>query len=67
VGDIGVVVPPRCPEALAAGIEQLRDRLAREGDAPRNAARKRVIEEYGVEKLVARTEQALIESARGAE
>lgn len=55
VGDTGVVVSPRDPEALARGIlESLATRVGQ-----RERVRARIEREYSVERLVTRTEQAL--------
>lgn len=59
VGDVGVVVPPRNPLALAHGITQLRLRLEREGQDLRAAARSRIEEQFSVESLVSQTARAL--------
>jgi glycosyltransferase involved in cell wall biosynthesis len=55
VGDTGVVVSPRDPEALSRGIlESLATRVGQ-----RERVRARIEREYSVERLVTRTEQAL--------
>lgn len=63
VGDTGWVVPPRSPDALAKAIE---DVLSLHPDERRNLgllARKRILENYSAEKMVASTETVLLELA----
>ena len=55
VGDAGIVVPPRRPEALAAGWNTALAGL--EDLAPR--ARRRIVGHFSVERLVKKTEEAL--------
>jgi glycosyltransferase involved in cell wall biosynthesis len=52
VGDIGTVVPPGDPAALADGVDALLGRLDRDGPALSRAARQRVEEHLSVESLV---------------
>jgi glycosyltransferase involved in cell wall biosynthesis len=60
VGDAGIVVPPRDPEALAAGLGRLAA-LGRDGRAQLGAAaRARVLEHFEVDDIVGRY-QALYE------
>lgn len=59
VGEAGVVVPPRDPQALAEGILAMLARPSR-GDA----ARARIRENFSVERMVERTQAALLELAR---
>lgn len=63
VGDLGVVVPPRDPKALADGLLALVGHLEREGGALRERVRARVLERFGVDALVERTEALLLEAA----
>jgi glycosyltransferase involved in cell wall biosynthesis len=63
VGDLGEVVPPRNPAALADAIERLLARVEREGEAFRALVRMRVEQHFSVEQMVARTEEALAELA----
>lgn len=63
VGDLGVVTPPRAPKALADGLLALVGHLEREGGALRERVRARVLERFGVEALVERTETLLRELA----
>jgi glycosyltransferase involved in cell wall biosynthesis len=55
VGEIGVVVPPRDPCALAEGMASLLGRVERERDSLGTAARARIEENYSVDRLVGRT------------
>jgi glycosyltransferase involved in cell wall biosynthesis len=55
----GVAVPTGDAEALAAGLEALLDRLAREGEGLRTACRERVRANFGVERMVEDTEARL--------
>lgn len=59
VGATGIVVPAKNPEALAAGWEVMADRL-RKSLNPGRLARKRVEEQFGVDALVRRTSEALL-------
>jgi glycosyltransferase involved in cell wall biosynthesis len=59
LGDAGIVVPRRDPEALAAGIVALLDRLSFERATLCAALRQRISEKFSVEKLVRRTKAAL--------
>jgi glycosyltransferase involved in cell wall biosynthesis len=52
VSDTGVVVPPRNPERLATGISQLLDLSCQDRQTLGAAARKRVIEEFSLDKMV---------------
>jgi glycosyltransferase involved in cell wall biosynthesis len=58
VGSTGEVVPPRNPEALAAGLLRLLDRLGHEPDLG-HRARQRIVAEFSVERMLERTEHAL--------
>ncbi|HJS91157.1 MAG TPA: glycosyltransferase [Steroidobacteraceae bacterium] len=57
VGTSGVVVPSGDYQALSAGMEELRERLRREGAALRKAARGRIEREFGTGTLVDRSEE----------
>lgn len=60
VGETGVIVPRRDPAALAAGLARMLERLDRDEAACRDAARMRIVSEFGVDKLVERTSAALL-------
>jgi glycosyltransferase involved in cell wall biosynthesis len=60
VGETGVVVPRRDPAALADGLAAMLTRLDRAEAACRQAARARVVSEFGVDKLAERTSAALL-------
>jgi glycosyltransferase involved in cell wall biosynthesis len=67
VGDTGRVVPPRDPEALAAAWREL---LALPREARRalgGRARARIEAEFGMDRLLERTERLLLELARPAQ
>jgi hypothetical protein len=53
------VVPPSNPEALAAGIMALLERLRLEGASLGAGVRQRVADNFSVEMLVQRTKAAL--------
>lgn len=59
VGETGIVVPPKSPEELARGLEEMMTRLGKERDAIKAAARQRIVDEFSIEKLVLRTYEAL--------
>lgn len=59
IGDMGGVEPKSNPEALAAGLEGLLDRLGREGEGLRSACRERIVANFGVERMVEDTEARL--------
>ena len=61
VGNTGIVVPPRDPPALAAGIERLQVRLETEDETLRKAACVRIKQEFGMAALTERTASALQE------
>jgi glycosyltransferase involved in cell wall biosynthesis len=56
VGDLGIVVPARDPQALADAWAQLLTRRSPELSA---ACRDRIVQEYSVEALVSHTERVL--------
>ena len=59
LGDVGVVVPKGDAGALAAGLEELLDRLEREGEPLRQACRERIVHNFGVERMVDDSETLL--------
>lgn len=59
VGETGLVVPPRDPEALCAGWRQLLALTPEQRTALGHAARARIEREFSVRQLVVNTEQAL--------
>jgi len=59
VGDTGVVVPPRNPQALAEGWKLMLARLAAEGPGLGERARLRIIVEFGRDRLVKKTSEVL--------
>jgi len=59
VGDTGGVVAPGDHNALAAAIQHLVDLPAKERCALGEACRARVVSEFGIDRLIQRTEQAL--------
>lgn len=52
VGDAGIAVPPRSPEALAAGVRSMLDLAPYERRATGEAGRKRVEGEYSMDTMV---------------
>lgn len=59
LGEYGVVVPPRDPEALVGGIIELLDRLNSESTSLCAQARLRIVENFSLETMVWRTSEAL--------
>ena len=59
VGDTGSVVAPGDRDALAAAIQRLADLPREERRMLGDACRVRVVSEFGIDRLVQRTEQAL--------
>jgi len=59
LGDTGRVVPKGEPEALAAGLEDLLERLGRDGQDLRAACRERIVVNFGVPRMVEATEALL--------
>ena len=60
VGGLGEVVAPKQPELLSAGWERLRRRLKEEVGL-REAARQSIVANFGVESMVRRTEDTLLQ------
>lgn len=58
VGELGEVVPPRDPDALAAAMARMLDRIEGNADTGRRA-RARIVEVFSVDRMVMRTEQVL--------
>jgi len=58
VGESGVVVPPRDAVALAQGIEKMIQQLTKR-KVDRGSLRRRIYDEYSLQKLLSRTEQTL--------
>jgi glycosyltransferase involved in cell wall biosynthesis len=59
LGDVGIAVPRRDPEALAAGVMALLDRVTFERDSLRAGVRQHISKNFSVEMLVERTKAAL--------
>ncbi len=59
LGQAGVLVPKGDAEALAAGLAELLDRLEREGEPLRQACRERIVANFGVGRMVDKTEALL--------
>jgi len=66
VSSHGVIVPPRDPGALAQGLVEVLERLAREGDGLASACRAHVTSQFTIERLVHETRDALAGPAAGA-
>jgi glycosyltransferase involved in cell wall biosynthesis len=64
VGALGEVVPPRHPELLSAGWDRLRRRLAQDRGLGL-AARGGIVANYGLDAMVARTEDVLAKLVAG--
>jgi glycosyltransferase involved in cell wall biosynthesis len=62
VAELGETVPPKAPELLSAGWERLRQRLAQD-QGLRQAARGRIVANYGLDAMVRRTEDVLVRLA----
>jgi glycosyltransferase involved in cell wall biosynthesis len=62
VDELGETVPPKAPELLCAGWERLRQRLAHDPGL-RQAARGRIVANYGLDAMIGRTEDVLIRLA----
>ena len=65
LGDCGEVVPPRQPDRLSAAWARVRERLSRDGDKLRAETRARIVEHYGVNTMVDRSEEVLSELCAG--
>jgi glycosyltransferase involved in cell wall biosynthesis len=59
VGECGIVVPPGDPAALADAILRQLARAANEGETLAAACRRRIVENYSLDAMVARTEALL--------
>jgi glycosyltransferase involved in cell wall biosynthesis len=59
VGDTGIVVKPRDPDALAAGMNVILAKLEKDRVEKKLRARKRICEHFGIEAMVSQTEKAL--------
>ncbi len=59
LGSTGVVVPPRDPRALAAGMKKLVERLDSNAENLRRSARERILSEFDASRLAERTSAAL--------
>lgn len=59
LGDVGLLVPSRDPEALAAGVVNMLGRIKAEGAGLGARLRPRIVENFGVDALVRRTSEAL--------
>jgi glycosyltransferase involved in cell wall biosynthesis len=55
----GVVVPPHDPHALALGLRQMLERRAHDGVELSQRARARIVQQFGLDALVARTAREL--------
>ena len=64
-GDSGISVPPKNADALCEGIDRMRQRLIAEGSTLASSARSRVVERFGMDKLIEQTEAALYALHRG--
>ena len=53
VGDTGVIVPPRDPDALTGAARTLLDEPRAQHEARRRAARRRIVERYSLDRAVA--------------
>jgi glycosyltransferase involved in cell wall biosynthesis len=65
LGDCGDVVPPRQPDRLSAAWARIRERLSQDGETLRAGVRARVVEHYGVNTMVDRSEEVLSELCAG--
>jgi glycosyltransferase involved in cell wall biosynthesis len=59
VDEIGTVVPPRNPEALAAGWGAMAERI-RQNPELRFAVRERIISQFSLSALIGNTSEALL-------
>jgi glycosyltransferase involved in cell wall biosynthesis len=65
LGDCGEVVPPRQPDRLSAGWARMRERLRQDGETLRADVRARIVEHYGVNTMVDRSEDVLSQLCAG--
>jgi glycosyltransferase involved in cell wall biosynthesis len=65
LGDCGEVVPPRQPDGLSAAWARMRERLRQDGENLRTAVRARIVQYYGVDTMVDRSEHVLSELCAG--
>lgn len=63
VGDTGIVVPPRNPDALARGILHFLSQDRQHAEAVSIAARARVVDQYSLDRAVSRYENLYMEIA----
>lgn len=61
VGNAGIVVPPKHCKNLADGLQQMIVRIETEKSIISNQVQERIVEMFGIEKMVLRTEKALSE------
>ena len=66
VGETGIVVPPRDPEALSAGMESMAALPVKRRRALGDAARRRIVDTYGIERIAAAYGALYLETARRA-
>ncbi|MBW4621963.1 MAG: glycosyltransferase [Cyanosarcina radialis HA8281-LM2] len=59
VGELGIVVPPKDPEALSSAIDTLVDRLGN-NQYKSEQIRQRIVDNFSVSQLVTKTEKALL-------
>jgi len=64
VGDLGEVVPPRNPRALAAGWARMRQRLTQKSIAPEQI-RQPIVVNYSLEAMVNRSIDSLTQLVAG--
>ena len=65
IGDTGLTVPPRDPEALADAISVILERLETGRETLSGRTRGRIVDKYSVELMVRRTEELLAAVAEG--
>jgi glycosyltransferase involved in cell wall biosynthesis len=65
LGDCGEVVPPRQPDGLSAAWARMREILRQDGENLRTAVRARIVQYYGVDTMVDRSEHVLSELCAG--
>jgi glycosyltransferase involved in cell wall biosynthesis len=59
VGNTGIVVPPKSPEKLSEGLKVMLRRLEDKGSDIKLEARKRIVSEFNLEKLIQKTSETL--------